>query len=156
MRVNKHQKQPYLEKSKRKFTKTFNQHLISFIVRYDGRPADLKFDYDRLERVLTNLVDNAIKHTPETGEITLEIIDNKHEGIFTIKDTGSGIANEDLPFVFERFYMADKSRAQIEKSKKGTGLGLSIVKQIIEAHEGTISVQSKLGEGTIFKFNLPK
>src|SRR5690625_1998249 len=156
LRVEKHPIKPFLEKIERKFTKAFNQHGISFIVRYDGKPAELKFDYDRLEQVLTNLIDNAIKHTPENGEITLEIIDNKHEGIFTIKDTGSGIANEDLPFVFEQFYMADKYRAQIKKSKKGTGLGLSLVIQIIEAHEGTISVQSKLGEGTIFKFNLPK
>ncbi|WP_246942296.1 ATP-binding protein [Bacillus pinisoli] len=114
---------------------------------------EVSFDPDRIEQVFTNLIDNAIRHTDPTGNVTVKatMLDN---GIkVDVQDSGSGIPNEDLPFVFERFYKADKART---RSKGGTGLGLAIVKNIIEAHHGQISVHSKINEGTTFSFFLPR
>jgi two-component system, OmpR family, sensor histidine kinase ResE len=110
-------------------------------------------DPDRIEQVLTNLIDNAIRHTPVGGSVIVtETTDEK--GInFEVKDSGSGIPEEDLPFVFERFYKADKART---RGRSGTGLGLAIAKNIVDAHKGHISVQSKLGQGTTFSFFIPR
>ncbi|MGO4888247.1 ATP-binding protein [Anaerobacillus sp. MEB173] len=110
-------------------------------------------DADRIEQVLTNLIDNAIRHTSENGSVTLSV-DSHETGIkVDITDTGSGIPEEDLPFVFERFYKADKART---RGRSGTGLGLAIAKNIVEAHEGQISVHSILNEGTTFSFFIPR
>lgn len=109
-------------------------------------------DADRIEQVLTNLIDNAIRHTSEEGKVTLRV-ESFHNGVkIDIKDTGSGIPEEDLPFVFERFYKADKART---RGRSGTGLGLAIVKNIVEAHNGKVSAHSKLNEGTTFSVFLP-
>ncbi|WP_304511202.1 ATP-binding protein [Anoxybacillus sp. ST4] len=109
-------------------------------------------DPDRIEQVLTNLIDNALRHTDDGGEVRV-IVDGDEEAVrISVRDSGSGIAEEDLPFVFERFYKADKART---RGRSGTGLGLAIAKNIVEAHKGTIAVHSKLGEGTMFTFTLP-
>ncbi|QOY35919.1 ATP-binding protein [Anaerobacillus isosaccharinicus] len=109
-------------------------------------------DPDRIEQVLTNLIDNAMRHTSDQGTVTL-VVSPLRDGIkFDIRDTGSGIPEEDLPFVFERFYKADKART---RGRSGTGLGLAIVKNIVEAHNGHVSVHSKLDEGTTFSFFIP-
>jgi len=109
-------------------------------------------DPDRIEQVLTNLIDNALRHTDDGGEVRV-IVDGDEEAVrISVRDSGSGIAEEDLPFVFERFYKADKART---RGRSGTGLGLAIAKNIVEAHKGTIAVHSKLGEGTTFTFTLP-
>jgi two-component system, OmpR family, sensor histidine kinase ResE len=111
------------------------------------------FDPDRIEQVLTNLIDNAFRHTPKGGSVNLAIV-NEDKGItIEVTDSGSGIPEDDLPFVFERFYKADKART---RGRAGTGLGLAIVKNIVEAHHGHISVQSKLNHGTTFSFFLPR
>lgn len=111
-----------------------------------------QMDADRIEQVLTNLIDNAIRHTNENG--TIKLSQKMHaKGIeISVQDDGTGIPEEDLPFVFERFYKADKART---RGRAGTGLGLAIAKNIIDAHNGTITVQSKLGQGTTFTFILP-
>jgi len=110
-------------------------------------------DPDRIEQVLTNLIDNAIRHTKEAGSVTL-CVEEYHDGLLVkVSDTGDGIPEEDLPFVFERFYKADKART---RGKSGTGLGLAIAKNIVEAHGGSINVHSKLGEGTTFSLVLPQ
>lgn len=114
--------------------------------------AIIKLDEDRIEQVLTNLIDNAIRHTLEDGSVEVHV---SMEGTFAkieVKDTGTGIPEEDLPFVFERFYKADKART---RSKGGTGLGLAIARNIVMAHKGYIQVDSVLGEGTTFTFYLP-
>ncbi|WP_088102276.1 ATP-binding protein [Halalkalibacter urbisdiaboli] len=112
----------------------------------------LNIDPDRIEQVLTNLLHNAIRHTSEKGTVRL-VISPYEEGVrFEIIDNGSGIPEEDLPYVFERFYKADKART---RDRGGTGLGLAIAKNIVEAHKGTISVHSKINEGTTFSFFLP-
>ncbi|KZZ86456.1 MULTISPECIES: ATP-binding protein [Bacillaceae] len=110
-------------------------------------------DSDKIEQVLTNLVDNAIRHTDEGGKVTFSV-QSADKGLrFDVTDTGTGIPEEDLPFVFERFYKADKART---RGRAGTGLGLAIAKNIIEAHHGTITVHSKIHEGTTFTFYLTK
>ncbi|CAN7340500.1 ATP-binding protein [Rossellomorea sp. LjRoot5] len=113
---------------------------------------EIIMDPDRIEQVLTNLIDNALRHTPTGGEVTVCLTEKKGGYLFHVKDTGSGIPEEDLPFVFERFYKADKART---RGKSGTGLGLAIAKNIIESHKGHIQVQSKVDQGTTFTFFLP-
>lgn len=114
-------------------------------------------DADRLEQVLTNLLDNAFRHTPAGAGITIgarRVAGPKGEQLeMTIADEGQGIPAEDLPYIFERFYKADKARKR--DSKVGTGLGLAIVKNLVEAHGGTIAAASTLGEGTTFTLRLP-
>lgn len=120
-------------------------------------PLMLQADEDRLEQVLTNLLDNAFRHTPEGGEIAVAAaIRNSREGgelHVSIRDDGVGIPSDDLPFIFERFYKADKARVRGESV--GTGLGLSIVKNIVDAHRGTIRVHSEIGKGTTFHLVFP-
>ncbi|WP_408006570.1 ATP-binding protein [Pseudalkalibacillus sp. A8] len=110
-------------------------------------------DADRLEQVMTNLIDNALRHTRKGGKVTVEVTSLSSGLNVEIMDTGSGIPKEDLPFVFERFYKADKART---RGRSGTGLGLAIVKNIIDAHGGKISVHSKIDEGTTFSFFIPQ
>ncbi|MFS0643886.1 ATP-binding protein [Siminovitchia sp. 179-K 8D1 HS] len=109
-------------------------------------------DSDRIEQVLTNLIDNAIRHTHEGGKIKVSQATVDNGLMITVQDDGTGIPEEDLPFVFERFYKADKART---RGKAGTGLGLAIAKNIIDAHNGTMTVESKLDEGTTFTIFLP-
>jgi signal transduction histidine kinase len=108
-------------------------------------------DEDRLTQVFTNLLDNAIKHTPSGGKVKViaKGVNQKNVKV-AVTDTGSGIPPEDLPRIFERFYQVDKSRAG-----SGVGLGLAIAKEIIEAHGGSISVESVVGLGTKFTVSLP-
>ena len=109
-------------------------------------------DEDRIEQVFTNLIDNAIRHTPDGGRVTLMIEKYPKTVALSVVDTGSGIPEEDLPYVFERFYKADKART---RGKSGTGLGLAIAKNITESHGGTISAKRGESEGTIFTCILP-
>lgn len=111
-------------------------------------------DGDRLAQVFTNLVDNALKHTPPGGTVTL-IGARQDDGLeLAVADNGEGIPPEDLSRVFERFYQVDKSR-QRDARRTGAGLGLAISRQIVEAHGGTIRVESVLGVGTRFAVWLP-
>ncbi|WP_440895768.1 ATP-binding protein [Amphibacillus sp. Q70] len=151
----KHSIGAFLDKVIKKFTNQLNENKLIFSYHISEDITEGEFDYDRMEQVFTNLIDNAIKHTYENGKITLKVFKEKSQIVFILSDTGTGIPKEDLPFIFERFYMADKARSKVNKVKKGTGLGLAIAKQIIEAHGGTIGVQSKQGEGTTFKFTIP-
>ncbi|MGN4125987.1 ATP-binding protein [Lysinibacillus sphaericus] len=113
--------------------------------------AIIRIDEDRIEQVLTNLVDNALRHTDE-GSVTVKVEKEPTFAKISVQDTGHGIPQDDLPYVFERFYKADKART---RSKGGTGLGLAIARNIVKAHSGTIMVDSVLKEGTTFTFYLP-
>lgn len=106
---------------------------------------------DQLNQVVINLIDNAINYTPE-GKIDVSLTKDAAEAVLTIADTGIGIASEELPRIFERFYRVDKGRS---RASGGTGLGLSIVRHIVEAHGGKVEVQSALNEGTTFTIRLP-
>ncbi|MBL7130818.1 MAG: GHKL domain-containing protein [Candidatus Omnitrophica bacterium] len=110
-------------------------------------------DTIQLGRVLTNLLGNAIKFTPEKGKISIRVKEDKNFLQIDVRDSGIGIAEEDLVNIFEEFYRVDNA---INQEVKGTGLGLSLVKRIVEAHKGKIWVNSKLGKGTTFSFTLPK
>jgi len=109
-------------------------------------------DKDRIEQVIVNILSNAIKYTPENGKIELGIVSEKDKVIISVIDTGIGIPKEDLPRLFERFYRVDKARSRM---LGGTGLGLSIAKQIVEAHNGSIKIQSEYGHGTQVFISLP-
>jgi signal transduction histidine kinase len=102
--------------------------------------------------VLDNLINNAIRYTPTGGRIELSLHCTGNEAVITVADTGQGIAPEDLPHIFDRFYRADKART---RAAGGTGLGLSIVKWIVDAHHGRVEVESTLGEGSTFRIHLP-
>ncbi|WP_232214244.1 sensor histidine kinase [Bacillus sp. SG-1] len=102
-------------------------------------------DADRLEQVISNLLDNAIRYTPEAGEVMMELKQNDHLAVLTVKDTGCGIPEEDLENIMDRFYRVHKPRT---RNEGGFGLGLAIVKQIVWKHGGTIDVQSQPGKGT--------
>ncbi|WP_010650729.1 ATP-binding protein [Oceanobacillus massiliensis] len=130
-----------------------NRIELNFLSRIDHPTANL--DPDRIEQVFTNLIDNAIRHTTEGGTVQVSVTNSSDALEVEVKDSGSGIPEEDLPFIFERFYKADKSRVR-NKEKKGTGLGLAIAKNIVDAHQGNIQVKSKLNQGTTFSFNLPQ
>ena len=108
-------------------------------------------DIGMIERALSNLLDNALIYTPEKGTVTVALEDKANIVSVKVSDNGKGIAPDDLPYVFDRFYRGDKSR-----STEGTGLGLAITKKIIEAHQGNIEVKSYLNKGTTFQFDLLK
>jgi signal transduction histidine kinase len=109
-------------------------------------------DEERMVQVLGNLVSNALRYTPNGGQITLEARLGEGLVLLSVQDTGIGITSEDLSRIFERFYRADQSRRQGEGE---SGLGLSIARSIIEAHGGTIAVESEMGRGTKFTIALP-
>jgi len=108
---------------------------------------------DRLEQVLINLLDNAIRVTPDGGEVKIEVNERPSDIYVAVGDTGPGIPPEEQSFIWERFYKVDKSRT---RTGGGTGLGLAIVKEIVEAHGGTIELASELGKGSVFSFVIPK
>jgi signal transduction histidine kinase len=110
-------------------------------------------DVARIQRVLTNLVQNAIRHTPPDGTILLEAQEEQTTVRLDVVDSGEGVAPEDLPHIFERFYRGEKSRV---RGQGGTGLGLAIARGLVEAHGGQIWAQSAPGEGARFSFVLPK
>ena len=113
----------------------------------------VEIDSQRISQVLYNLLDNALRHTPPGGEITVAAIEKNGSLEVSVSDNGEGIPEEDLPHMFERFYRVDKSRA---KATGGNGLGLTIAKRLIEAHGGKISVQSELDKGSRFSFTIPE
>jgi len=128
---------------------------IDLQVQTVGLPDDLTIlgDAERLDQVLSNLMGNALRHTPAGGSIYLNAAATLTGVRLVVRDTGEGISPEDLPYVFERFWRGDKSRQR--RSGTGSGLGLAIAKQFVQAHGGQISVESHLGQGTTFTIDLP-
>lgn len=120
-------------------------------INIEAKLPRIQGDPFMLEQVLINLLDNALKYT-ESGRITIELKQQNRQLTVLIQDTGIGIPKEDLPRIFERFYVVDKSRS---RSMGGTGLGLSIVKHIVQLHGGSIDVESTAGAGTKFNIRLP-
>jgi signal transduction histidine kinase len=110
-------------------------------------------DEESLEQVFTNLISNAIKFSKPGGRVRLHLKKDAGFIAVAVEDTGIGIANEHLPFIFDQFYQVRRSQ---EKKMKGTGLGLSIAKKIIDAHNGTIDVSSEPDVGSTFIVRLPR
>lgn len=118
----------------------------------DRRLPPVLLDPKRMGEVLSNLLSNAIRHTPLGGRVGIEAREESGELVLLVWDTGEGIRAEDLPFVFDRFYRVDKSRA---RRSGGSGLGLAIVKQLVEAHGGRVWVESIAGQGSRFYVSIP-
>jgi two-component system phosphate regulon sensor histidine kinase PhoR len=116
-------------------------------------PVWVKADQYYIEQVLINLIINSIRYGNEGGETFIKFIDLFDKVLVEVRDNGRGIAKEDIPRVFERFYRTDKGRS---RAQGGTGLGLSIVKHVLEAHGETINLRSELGKGSTFSFTLSK
>lgn len=126
---------------------------VNLVIEVAPGVPEIPGDPDRIAQVLLNLVDNALKYTPHGGSVTVSAADSGPHVSVSVADTGVGMPKSDLPRIFERFYRVDKART---RTTGGTGLGLSIVKHIVDAHGGTIGVESELGQGTTFTFLLPK
>ena len=115
-------------------------------------PVEVDADASRLKQVVVNLLDNAIKYTPEGGEVRVSVTRRDDRAILEVADNGIGISPTDRPHIFDRFYRADKARS---RQMGGTGLGLSIVRSICLVHNGQVSVSSKEGGGSVFRVELP-
>lgn len=126
---------------------------LSFDLIYEKEPSAIVANRNWLKQILVNLLENALKYTPESGKITISYDSNDRFAIFAVHNTGEGIAPQDATRIFDRFYRIDKART---RQVGGTGLGLSIVKFIVELFGGEISVVSKPGEGVAFVFTIPR
>jgi signal transduction histidine kinase len=135
------------------FSVLANQRDIAFTVEHgQDLPHKVYWDEDRINEVLGNLLSNAFKFTPRGGKVALSVGSDENRVVITVADTGAGIAPEQLPHIFDKFFQADN---QAQAATKGTGLGLAIAKEIVEAHGGKITVESRVGEGTTFVVTLP-
>src|SRR5690606_32957697 len=125
-------------------------------ISLDDQPRDSQLvvmaDEESLGQILNNLVDNAIKYTPAGGTITVRCRAEENQAVIEVADTGVGIEPEHHGRLFERFYRVDKARS---RELGGTGLGLSIVKHLCQAMQGSVAVESSLGQGTVFRVRLP-
>ena len=142
-----------LDELERTFHVLAVQREVEFsVVRSDGLPIDVTWDWERINEVTGNLLSNAFKFTPAGGTVALIAAPHESGVCMQVKDSGAGIAPDQMKRVFEKFYQADNQKSA---SAKGTGLGLAIAKEIVEAHQGKISVSSVLGTGTTFTLVLP-
>ncbi|HIF72004.1 MAG TPA: HAMP domain-containing protein [Dehalococcoidia bacterium] len=141
-----------IEDSVAHFSQRARERDIELAITIDESDVVIDFDETRIRQIVSNLVENALTHTPNNGRITVAIHGNA-EGLRTsITDSGVGISSDDLPRIFDQFYRADQSRT---RTTGGAGLGLTIVKRLVEAHGGDISVTSDPGQGTTFTVFLP-
>ena len=136
-----------------KYSLILKEKNLTIAANNQEKPFMVYADISLIERVLQNLIDNAIKFTPEQGNIQLEINDKKEQVEIKVIDTGKGIPEDQVPFIFDRYHIGDK---RISLDNNSTGLGLAIVKRILEIHDSTINLTSKLGQGTTFSFELPR
>jgi len=129
--------------------------LPKLILLCPAAPVRILADPQKLVSVFENLIDNAIIHAGGLSQISIRISENLEDNSITseVEDDGKGIEQEDQEMLFERFYRVDKGRS---RNRGGTGLGLSIAREIIDAHDGEISVRSKVDSGTVFSFKIPK
>ncbi|GAA0354464.1 sensor histidine kinase [Bacillus horti] len=134
-----------------KFKQQADEKGLEINVRADDTLESVYADRDRLEQIVANLVKNALKFT-EHGGVTLEAYSDNDKMKLVISDTGIGVSKDDQELIWERFFKVDRGRS---KENKGTGLGLAIVKELVDMHQGTIKMESQLGEGTTFTLWLP-
>ncbi|MEN6372622.1 MAG: ATP-binding protein [Armatimonadota bacterium] len=132
-------------------SKAVDNH-VTLIINTTGNPV-VHADEQQVEQVLDNLLRNAIKYTPEGGMVTISAAEDNDSVSLIVFDTGIGIPENEIPKIFERFYRVDKAHS---RRIGGTGLGLAIVKDIMDAHNGTITVETELGRGSTFTVSFPK
>lgn len=144
-----------IERSQVMFAELAKEQQIAFSYDLPDYLPLMIIDGDRIQQVLYNLLSNAFRHTPASGRVTVQVTTSQHDPHVRVSvcDTGCGIATEDIPIVFQRFWRAEKSRS---REYGGSGLGLAIARQIVEMHGGSIGVESHVGEGSCFWFTLPK
>jgi signal transduction histidine kinase len=142
----------YLANIWRDWEKRFGAKLLRARLEAPEDLPVLMADENRLQEVIYNLLDNAVKYSQPEGKITLRVQREEDSVRISVSDEGVGIPAADLPRVFERFYRADKARS---RSVSGTGLGLSIVKHIVQLHGGSVEAQSEFGRGTTISVSLP-
>jgi signal transduction histidine kinase len=135
------------------FSELASRQEVTLEGRADPAVDPVVMDAQQIGRVLSNLVGNALRHTPSGGAVRVQALAQLGGARVEIQDTGEGIPGKDLPHVFDRFYRGEKSRS---RATGGAGLGLAIAKGIVEAHGGTIGVESRPGQGTHFTFTLPE
>lgn len=147
LRLSRNKLQPtqLLEASRNAFTNDANSKEIALKLEYPAHLPEIDADFERMRLVLGNIISNALRHTPNGGSVTISASYLERQLLFEVNDTGSGIAQEQLPYIFERFYRADQHRSA---EYGGTGLGLAIAKSIVELHGGAIRASSWLGRGT--------
>ncbi len=151
-----------LDKQKMDLKAMIEQTVASFEADIAGRNLQINIrgphmeliaDHNRIKQVVVNLLGNAIKYSGEGCNITFDLFEQKDMAGFSITDDGIGIPKEELPYIFERFYRADKSR---NRMTGGAGIGLTIVQSIVQAHGGRVTAESELGKGSIFRVYLPR
>lgn len=135
------------------FSLSFKQKGVELLVKPSDLVSGFEGDRDRVIQILTNIINNALKYTPEGNSVTLSVVESEDMVGFSIEDEGTGIPEEDIQHVFERFYRGDKSR---DRKTGGIGIGLSIVKALVDAHHGKIHIKSKLEHGTNVTILFPK
>jgi len=122
---------------------------LSFIA---GQRVQIKMDTEKIQQALINIIHNAIKYTPNGGQVKVRLYSDGKFIVIKIRDNGMGIPKESLSYIFERFYRVDKARS---RNTGGTGLGLAIAKQVVNLHQGDITVESEVGKGSIFYVRIP-
>jgi signal transduction histidine kinase len=145
--------EPLLARVAELYTPVADQQQVRIVTQVEGNTPDVAIDVERMAQVLSNLVTNALRHTPAGGEVRLGAHAVDDAVALTVADSGEGIPAEALPHIFDRFYRADGARTQ---NGDESGLGLAIVKSIVAAHGGTITVESELGRGSRFEIRLPR
>jgi signal transduction histidine kinase len=123
---------------------------VALVVSTPANLSPIAADADQLQHAIQNLLDNALAHTPEGGQITLAARGGDGKVVFSVTDTGSGIPAQYLPFIFEKYF-----RVPGDATQGGSGLGLAIVREIVAAHGGTVVCQSRVGQETVFSLTLP-
>jgi len=141
-----------VEKVSKKVQPICNGKNIELAIEIEDEIPQIAADEDRIEQVLINLVDNAVRYSPQGSRVAIKVRSSGKGVIVSVRDSGPGIPPDELPFVWERFYKVDKSR---ERKKSGTGLGLAIVKKIVELHHGRVWAQNCEEGGAEFSFYLP-
>ncbi|WP_343754217.1 HAMP domain-containing sensor histidine kinase [Alkalibacterium iburiense] len=151
----------YLRSLMFRFDNLANESGVSLQMEAPKETVYLNMDKDKIDQVFVNLINNAIRHTRMADKdekvVTLQLLKEEELGevVMIVKDTGTGIPKEDLQYIFDRFFKADKSRNNYSYNTRGTGIGLSLVKNIVEAHGGFIEVESEVNEGAAFIIHIP-
>ncbi len=144
---------PFVKGLVMSFESLASSEQVALEVIADQQESELYFDDDKLEKILFNLVSNALKFTDKNGRIVVEMRDKHDKVIIEVKDSGIGIVSDQLTHVFDRFYQVDGSQTKLQE---GSGIGLALTKELVELHHGTIEVTSKPGEGSQFTVTLLK